>query len=241
MSMIAFVFKQMYKNNDYSNINPNWKRVKDDCASKLLRWYINDIITNYWSDGGTKKIYQTSNNERYLQAISKDTWGSDLDGFFNKSLQRLEKTAKSVAPLKAEEYVILNTIYLNKFTTMDHFGLDKFDVEHIAPKEQMAKLINATKGPGLPISCIANLCYLPEFANRTKHENTFYQDDKYKNKVDINEIEEKYSFTKEDDLSWINQPFNGDDFENLKNSYVTYCRNRFKILKEEFFSALNIV
>lgn len=43
------------------------------------------------------------------------------------------------------------------FTAMDQLSIDRFDVEHIAPKEQMRKLIEACDGDGLPISCIANL------------------------------------------------------------------------------------
>ncbi len=242
LSMIASVFKEMYIDADYSIQNPNWKKEKADWSTKLLRWYINDIITNYWSDGGTKKIYQVSSNKRYAQSISYDTWNSDLDNYFNKSLQRIEKKASKVASAKSEEYVILNTIYLEKFTLMDNLGLEKFDIEHIAPKEQMARLIAQTNGDGLSISNIANLCYLPEYANRTKHDKTFYQDDKYKDKVDIKEIEAKYSFTKEADLKWIEESsgFEKKDFPKLKETYERYCRNRFVKMKKEFFKALKI-
>lgn len=241
MSMIAAVFKAMYEGTDYQQENSNWKKTKDTWAQKLLRWYINDIITNYWSDGGTKKIYQVANGPRYLQDISKATWNSDLDSFFNKSLQRAETLSKKVAPAKAEEYVILNTIYQNKFTAMDNLGLDKFDIEHIAPKEQMASLIKATNGSGLAISNIANLCYLPEFANRTKHDKNFYQDENYGKKVDIKEVEDKYSFTKEEDLTWMNDEYKtSEDYTKLKNNYEIFCRNRFQKIKNEFFEALNI-
>ena len=61
---------------------------------------------------------------------------------------------------------------------MDQLSVDKFDVEHIAPKDQMRKLIDACSGDGLPISSIANLCYLPESANRSKGARNFYQDRK---------------------------------------------------------------
>lgn len=241
MSMIAAVFKAMYEGTDYQQENSNWKKTKDTWAQKLLRWYINDIITNYWSDGGTKKIYQVANSPRYLQDISKATWNSDLDSFFNKSLQRAETLSKKVAPAKAEEYVILNTIYQNKFTAMDNLGLDKFDIEHIAPKEQMASLIKATNGSGLAISNIANLCYLPEFANRTKHDKNFYQDENYGKKVDIKEVEDKYSFTNEEDLTWMNNEYKtSEDYTKLKNNYEIFCRNRFQRIKNEFFEALNI-
>lgn len=87
-------------------------------------------------------------------------------------MRRTER--KSIANPKSEEYVLLNCIYLNTFTAMDQLSVDKFDIEYIAPKEQMRKLIDVCKGDGLPVSCIANLCYLPEKANRSKGARKFY-------------------------------------------------------------------
>ncbi len=100
-----------------------------------------------------------------------------LDSFFEKSMQRSEK--RNIVNPRSEEYILLNCIYVKTFTAMDQLSVDKFDVEHIAPKEQMRKLIEACDGEGLPISCIANLCYLPESANRSKGAKNFYQDKKY--------------------------------------------------------------
>ena len=137
--------------------------------------------------------------------------------------------------------MLLNCIYLNTFTAMDQLSVDKFDVEHIAPKEQMRKLIDACKGDGLPVSCIANLCYLPEKANRSKGAKNFYQDKKYLVHIDLNEVENKYSFTEAEDLEWMDMPYEQpEDFKVLKEYYTDYCTKRFEKMKHLFCESLGI-
>ena len=124
---------------------------------------------------------------------------------------------------------------------MDQLSIERFDVEHIAPKEQMRKLIEACKGEGLPISCIANLCYLPEYVNRSKKDKNFYQDKKYLQYVKLEEVETKYSFTEEDDLDWMDMPYEKpEDFAVLKEYYTDYCTKRFAKIKHLFCDALGI-
>lgn len=242
MSMVSTTFKKMFEK-DFTQIDPNWKNIQSEWSKHLLHYYVYDIITNYWSDGGTKKIYQVAQNDRYMVDISSSAWNSALDGFYNNSMQRIESATKKIDTPKNEEYVILNCIYLNTFTAMQHLGLDKFDVEHIATKNQMKDLITKTSGIGLPISTIANLCYLPEKANRSKQDKNFYQDTKYLSTcgLDIDEIETKYSFTKSDDLSWMNMNFSTPkDFAVLKDAYFKYCDDRFEEMKKRFCNSLGI-
>lgn len=161
-----------------------------------------------------------------------------LDGLFERSMLRAE--VKKVASPRSEEYVILNCIYLKTFTAMDQLSIDRFDVEHIAPKEQMRKLIEACNGDGLPISCIANLCYLPEYVNRSKKDKNFYQDKKYLLHVNLDEVESKYSFTEEADLEWMDMPYTENDFPVLKEYYTDYCTRRFDKIKHLLCNSLGI-
>ena len=242
MSMVSTTFKKMF-GNDLTQINSNWKKIENEWSKHLLHYYVYDIITNFWSDGGTKKIYQVALNDRYMVDINSTAWNSALDGFYNNSMQRVESSTKKIAVPKNEEYVILNCIYLNTFTAMQHLGLDKFDVEHIATKNQMKDFITQTSGIGLPISTIANLCYLPEKANRVKQDKNFYQDKKYLQTcgMDLDEIESKYSFTKSDDLAWMNMDFSkSSDFAALKEVYFKYCDDRFEEMKKRFCNSLGI-
>lgn len=130
---------------------------------------------------------------------------------------------------------------MNTFTAMDQLSREKFDVEHIAPKKQLKDLNKSCNGEGLAISSIANLCYLPETLNRSKHDKNFYQDKKYLNKVNIEEIENKYSFTEEEDLEWMDTPYeNKKDYIQLKENYEEFCEKRFEKMKQKICDFLDV-
>lgn len=152
LSMISTTFKEMYADGNYFEMAPTWNERKSVIAKNLVQYYVYDIITNYWSEGGTGKIHAAAKPNRYMIEISSRAWMVALDSFFEKSMLRSE--TKKVASPKSEEYVILNYIYLKSFTAMDQLSIERFDVEHIAPREQMRKLIESCNGEGLPISCI---------------------------------------------------------------------------------------
>ena len=239
LSMISTTFKEMYVNGDYTRLSDTWLERRTIVAKNLVHYYVYDIITNYWSEGGTGKIHAAAKPNRYMIEISSRAWMVALDSFFEKSMLRAE--SKKVASPKSEEYVILNCIYLKTFTALDQLSIDRFDVEHIAPKEQMRKMIEDSNGDGLPISCIANLCYLPEFINRSKKDKNFYQDKKYLLHVKLEEVESKYSFTEAEDLEWMDMPYEkAEDFTVLKEYYTEYCTKRFDKMKHLFCDSLGI-
>ena len=239
LSMISTTFKEMYANGNYTHFSDGWQDRKSTIAKNLVHYYVYDIITNYWSEGGTGKIHAAAKPNRYMNEISSRAWMVALDGFFERSMLRAE--SKKVANPKNEEFVVLNCIYLKTFTAMDQLSIERFDVEHIAPKEQMRKLNEACKGEGLPISCIANLCYLPEYVNRSKKDKNFYQDKRYLQYVKLEEVEAKYSFTEEEDLDWMDMPYEKpEDFAVLKEYYTDYCTKRFSKIKHLFCDALEI-
>lgn len=239
MSMISTSFKEMYPSGDYSKTDSSWTDKKQKIAKNLVQYYAYDIITNYWSEGGTNKIHSAAKPNRYMSDISGRAWSVALDGFFERSMQRSER--KNVANPRSEEYVLLNCIYVKTFSAMDQLSVDKFDVEHIAPKDQMRKLIDACNGDGLPVSCIANLCYLPESANRSKGAKNFYQDKKYLTYINLAEVESKYSFTEEEDLEWMDMPYEKpEDFAVLREYYSDYCSKRYEKMKRLFCDSLGI-
>ena len=239
LSMISTTFKEMYPMGDYSEFDEEWDAKRGILIKNMRQYYVYDIITNEWSEGGTAKIYKAAKPNRYMRPLSGRTWAVALNGFFEHSMQRSETT--KIGNPGSEELVFLNCIYLQTFSAMDQLSEKKFDVEHIATKEQMKALIKDCKGQGLPISCIANLCYLPEYDNRSKGKNNFYQDKKYKSKVNIEEIEKKYSFTNESDLDWMNLGYaNPEDFDVLREEYENFLTKRFDILKRKFCAAMEI-
>ena len=142
--MISTSFKEMFKNGDFSAPCEAWEEKKDKISKQLRLYYVHDILIKFWSEGGTQKIHNVAKPNRYEMEISPRTWRAALDGFFEKSMSRME--ARNIATPKSEEIVMLNCIYLNTFTAMDQLSIDKFDIEHIAPKEQMKELTTKTNG-----------------------------------------------------------------------------------------------
>ncbi len=239
LSMISTTFKEMYRNGDYCNVSDEWKEKKEHIAQNLRHYYVYDILINYWSEGGNTKIHTIAKPNRYEIDIPPRAWNNAINAYYDKTMDRAE--VKQIASPRNEDYVFLNCIYLNTFTALDQLSIDKFDVEHIAPKEQMKRFIQKTQGVGLPISSIANLCYLPEYVNRSKKDKNFYQDKKYLAHVDLNEIEQKYSFTTQEDLDWMDISYDRpEDFEFLKELYVEYCVKRFATMKELFCKSMGI-
>ena len=239
MSMIATTFKKMYADGEYAEPRLEWKQDKENLEKNLLQYYVYDILENYWGEGGTRKIYKVKVEDRYVTPPSGNMWNAVLNKYFESSLQKNE--SKNIHNPGNEEFVFLTCVYLQTFTAIDQLSAKKFDIEHLAPKAQLKGLIKACNGSGLPIGSIANLCYLPEFDNRMKKDKTIYQDEKYKQCVDISDVEKKFSFTTKEDLEWLDKPFDDEeDFLDLKKYYETFLRNRFAILKKKFCESMGI-
>lgn len=101
-------------------------------------------------------------------------------------------------------------------------------------------IVRVSEEDGLPISNIGNLCYLPEFVNRSKKEKNFYQDSKYLKRINLSDVENKYSFTKKEDLEWMDMPYSKGDYLDLKKFYLDFLKKRFNIQKEKFYTSLGI-
>lgn len=239
MSYISFVFRKKYDitNNDLGVLE-SWKESKNKLKENIWKYYVYDILTKYWGEGGTGKIHSANAENRYFKPISYRQFSTAYDSYSESLIGRKEN--RQVPNPSDTDYVILNTIYVNLFSAMDQLSIDKFDVEHIATKEQMKSLNKCTNGEGLPISHIANLCYLPEYENRSKGSKNFYQDTEYlKNSTNTLEtIESKYSFTKAQDLEFMDLPYNGTDFDSLKGYYIDFINTRNKVIKEKFLTSL---
>jgi len=236
LSMISFAFREMF---DADLVEKDsWKDNSSTLKHNFWKYYVYDILSKFWAEGGTAKIHACNSDKRYLSPLTQGMFSTAFDNHV-EYCNNIEET-RNVRNPNEKDYVILNTIYLSLFTAMDQLSLDAFDVEHIATKSQMKELIKKCKGTGLPISHIANICYLPEGINRTKRQLNFYQDTGYlaKAKCTLQEIEEKYSFTDIQMLEWMDLDYKIDDFPVLKEYYFNYLHERCMAVKEKFISAL---
>ena len=240
LSMVGFVFREMYSLENLEKKRDTWKDSQKKLSQNLLHHYVYDIINGYWAEG-SEKPYMAIREKKYNIELSKNAWHSLLNSYFESSLQKLDTQYKVGAPTPADK-VILNCIYLDLFTAKDQLGNGNFDIEHLATKKLMQSHLKNTGMTGLPIASIGNQCYLPELPNRSKREKTIYQ--KYgENATIIEMIENKYSFTKKEDLEWIELPFENLDTDKreLKMEYENFLRRRFDIMLKKFLNALEII
>ena len=135
---------------------------------------------------------------------------------------------------------MIAAVYLTTFSASQQVDGSKYDIEHLAPQGIMKKHLDRFDGNlRLPISSIGNLCLLPEYANRSKKDKTIYKDTDYlvKSKLTIEQIEEKYSFTKKEDLKWI------DDYAStqveFESSYMKFITDRFEAMKKKLLDNFN--
>ena len=175
-------------------------------------------------------MYSFIKEGRYLEEISKSRWESLLDNYFEKQLQNKQNDTIS-NPVNADS-VILNCIYVNLFTAEDQLSDKKFDIEHLATKERMKRILKVFGDLKLPIACIANLCYLPQDINRGKKEKTIYEVGQLT--LPIETIEEKYSFTVADDLAWIARDYKPSERDLLTKNYMNFINTRSKEIKRRF-------
>lgn len=238
ISIIAYVFRERYSLEDLRHVKQSWTDNEELYKRRIFAHFVYDIIIVEW-DQGSSKLHNAITSGKYMEPISRTAWESALSNLFEKERARQERT--KVDRASNADIAFLNCIYLSKFTAMDQLSLEKFDIEHIAPQDLMKELIKKTsESGGLPISCVANLCYLPEYENRSKGKKTFYQDTGYLTRVTLQEIEEKYSFTNSDHLEWVDLPFDMGDFEDLKNEYLAFLQTRFEIQKLRFYEVMGI-
>lgn len=241
ISMIAFVFRERVNISDLKINKEEWDNKEVTVRKQLYYYFLYDILRKEWFEGGGK-IHTVLNSKRYFSEITPNMWETALNSMFQEGLNR--KETKNVKGPSNIDIVFLNAIYVNKFSAMDQLSFSRFDIEHIATKDLMKKLIVATcpedELEGLPISSIANLCYLPEYQNRAKGNKTFYQDSNYLNGLTLSDVETKYSFTKRTDLEWLDLDYEQGDFDSLQEFYMAFLTDRFNKLKSEFYIALEI-
>lgn len=223
---VSFVFEQ-------TNImwKQQYKKLFEKNAAKI---YIMEILQHRWSGTGDKKMDMVLIDPAYYtRTVLWDEFAGVLDIWFD-SINKERSEFKRIATAKEPELVILAAIYLVTFNAQQQIDGSNYDIEHLATQNLMKKHLDRFDGNlRLPISSIGNLCLLPEYANRSKKDKTIYEDTEYlkKSKLTIEEVEEKYTFTKKNDLDWIYD--NSSSQAEFENQYKWFIRNRFEEMKKK--------
>ena len=248
-SIIASVFLMKYADiildsneiiTDFSihldSVNRKWQRIQSDAFKKnVAKIYISDILQKRWAGTGDKKMDQVLiTPDYYTRDIEKSVFANALDTWFANLNNERSELGKIAQPKEAELLMLAVVYLMNNFSARLQLDDSKFDIEHLATKQQMKERLSSTYNGELrlPISSFGNLCLLPEYGNRSKGKKTIYQDTEYltKSNLTIDFIEKHYSFTTREDLDWLSDAtLSAEEF---KSAYHKFIQKRFDTMKK---------
>lgn len=222
-----------------SQTNSDWRARKKLFQNNAFYNYLSDILNQRWSGSGDSKLDDVIYTpDYYISEKTRNDLEYDLDHWFSMH-NSSRNESKNVATPKDQEKLLLSIIYISKFKASEHLDDSKYDIEHLATKGALKKHLNQFPDDKLPISSFANIALLPEANNRRKKDKTIYYDDKYLNELSVyplDEIERDFTFTKKEDLEWLNNEYN--NFDDLKSDYLDFLQQRFEIQKEMILNSL---
>jgi hypothetical protein len=238
VSFIAKVFREKYNTLTFMK-NSTWD-INKDWLSNIPFYYLYDQIEDNWRGSGDSRIEEMLEGNHYKNRITKDAWKNTLLRWFNEN----EKTKRQTKRQRIES---LDLLFLNYIYThlMNYFqivgGITYFHLEHLVPVKKLTDYLDKVKNiqsgtlqEGIPISAVSNLCYLDSEINQQKLDKTLYQFLKDKPEdVDLKEIEEKFTFTVENDLDFVDRlaENNLQDWDKL---YYEFLETRFTNLIDKF-------
>ena len=228
------------KNYDFDHVSESWELNKESFCKNMKIAYLQDILSEKWKGSGDRKLeYILTNPDYYRRDISFEEFERTFDTWYTTILFSRNEEKKVQIPKEAD-HVILNLVYADTFSAIDHLDESKFDIEHLIPKNLLKKRLEEynhgkddEQRVKLPISSTVNVCYLPEDLNRSKGSKTIYEVD-YTDEQ-LSEIEEKYSFTKKEDMDWLYDELSGNDF---KERFIDFLDKRSNIIKKKIKNIL---
>jgi len=228
VSIIASMFRIRY------SIGGSLKIITNDGSAqkvKLFRChmpkhYLYDMIKGYWGNAGDVKVAELlrheSKDNKYLSSISDEWWTSTLDEWFT---EQEKKESISVD--------IVKKLFLSYMFNMTNptATSNAHDIEHIIPQKRFEQ--NLRKGA---LSAVGNLCFLPEFENRSKKTQTLYEyfDETCKTgAVNEEDVLHKFKYPSRAELDFIK----GSSF--TKESYTAFIKDRHNYLTKRFIKLIN--
>jgi hypothetical protein len=190
-----------------------------------------DCITNYWSlnrqvSDLTLNIKEQELLNRYNYPVKTEDWHVALSTWMVSQLSNARKNISSENRLFLlfihKMNLELDNTYFKKMNS------SSLDVEHIIPQRKLKKTEN------LSISCVSNLCLLPEYDNRSKKDITLYEDEERRSALDINEwFLDKIIYPKKEELEFFK--YTSKDFA---IGYTKFTKDRCNTLTNTFVNLM---
>lgn len=214
--------------------NQDWTSYEKQLKDHAWKRYCLDIMHARWKGAGDKRLDNVVfDRGYYTQNITWDEFQSSVTQWFNQTKAE-KREHKRVGPPQEAEKIFFALLYLPIFTAGDQADQSRYDVEHLATKNLMKKCLDRYDGNlRLPIGSVGNLCLLPQRENRAKKDKTIYGDSSFLQKSEycLADLEEKFTFTTEKDLAWIDEPTLDQDM--FEKKYLHYIDTRFNVMMDK--------
>lgn len=237
MQIVSMIGKAFHSRYDCKlKEKDNWEESKIKLKKNIKFHYLYDILKESWKGSGDTRAYSLINSDRYENEISKKQWENLFEEWLENDLLKKEKIRVNI---KDSSILFYKYLYTHTLSAYEELSDKSFDIEHLVPVGKLKILANDI---GLPISAFPNLCLLDSSLNRKKGDETYYEhydklidnEEKTKEqaKIELTNIE-GYSFTKETDLNFVTTDF-------ASANYITFLKNRFKVITEKFYEYYEI-
>ncbi len=173
LSYFASLWTIKYISNNKFNLieKEKTKQQYELVKSNFIYYFMYDVIQNYWSATGDKKLNEFYVGEnvrnRYLERLPQNIFEQQM---LYWAEEELKKTSVNI-----NDKVRLITVVLNNLESsgIKNDGKNNADFEHIYVRKYINKAKNNTDLV-VPGAHLGNVCLLTEYENRKKKENTLY-------------------------------------------------------------------
>lgn len=230
--IIATLFKIRYILKDNFEIieKGGSKKLFEQFQKNMPKRYLYDIIINYWGSSGDMRIAdelskQISEN-RYLTYISANQWDNILSEWMEDQLQKPMKNIPSENKLFLAYLLKMNFENSGVSHRSYSYSAYPFEFDYIISKDRFNKKIKGING----LSSIGNLCILPQYVTKSKHDLTIYEINDSKIREICNNVICDFIYPEQDELSFVKTPdtLNNDNFIRFVKERNRYLINLFK-------------
>lgn len=178
VSMIARAVAGRWESRSDWSERPGWEADWEQLRQAMPQHYLMDLIEETWRGPIYStlftRIWEVSEDNKvtgvaghYARQIDHKTWENVLEAWFNKQLDREQRSRPYI---RAVDRVFLRFVYTGLVSHLDN-RRQQFELEHLFPVSRLKNEIPAD-GPGWPISCISNLALFTKALNREKSAQT---------------------------------------------------------------------
>lgn len=204
------------------------KKSFEQFQKNMPKRYLYDIIINYWGSSGDMRIAdELSKNiteNRYLTYVSANQWDKSLSEWMEDQLQKPMKNIPSENKLFLTYLLKIN--FDVSGVSLRSYSEHPFEFDYIVSKDKFNKKIKGTNG----LSSIGNLCILPQYVTKSKHDLTIYEINDSKIREICSNVICDFIYPEQDELSFVKTPdtLNNGNFIRFVKERNRYLINLFK-------------